>query len=105
MRDLKAVELRAAGDRELAAADRAFERVVNLRLVGIEKNAALQIRQRNPLVAEIDGHRGVCYGCLARHARVLVRTTDVYVQPRHPRREKVGREQTENAQVHRAIYR
>ena len=53
LRDREAVELRAAADRKVATAERAGE-LFNLRLVRVEQDYSLKIRQRNSLIAEID---------------------------------------------------
>src|SRR5206468_1879742 len=45
LRNVEAIELRAAGNGELPTPDSAFERFINLRLMGIEDDAAVKIRK------------------------------------------------------------
>src|SRR2546430_3931790 len=103
LRDGKSRELSAASRAYVATAQRSFQ-AFNLRLTGIKKNDAVEICQLNALVSEQNGYGSSVNRCSAGHSLVFVGATDSNRQYRNTRREDIGRDAAENAQVDLSIH-
>src|SRR5215471_1751103 len=88
----------------MAAAEQAFQ-FFYLRLTRIEENGAVEARERDPLVAEINRHRRPGDGSAAGNPLILVSAADVYRQLCGAGGKYIGREQTEYPHVYAAVNR